>query len=62
MHISRCLLVSLRVNVILQEPMTTWRVQKLGTSTESVGFGDPSGVALDQIKGQGREKARLGIP
>ena len=61
-HISKFLLVSLNIGVILQEPKITCKVQKLGAITDGPGLGDGNGMTLVQIKGQGREKARTGIP
>ena len=61
MYISRFLLVSLSIDAILQETTIHRRRQKLSTMTTNLGLGDPYGATLGRIKGQGGEKARLGI-
>jgi len=58
---SRFLLVSLNIDAILQEPTIHRRRQKLNSMTDGLGLGDAYGVTLDRIKGQGGEKARLGM-
>ena len=60
-HISRFLLVSLNIDAILQETTIHRRRQKLGVMTDGLGLGDVYGAALGRIKGQGGEKARLGL-
>jgi len=58
---SRFLLVSLNIDAILQEPTIHRRRQKLNSMTDGLGLGDAYGATLDRIKGQGGEKARLGM-
>ena len=60
-YISRFLLVSLNIDAILQETTIHRRRQKLNTMTDGLGLGDAYGATLDRIKGQGGEKARLGM-
>jgi len=57
----RFLLVSLNIDVILQETTIHRRRQKLNAMTDGLGLGDAYGATLDRIKGQGGEKARLGM-
>ena len=58
---SRFLLVSMNIDAILQETTIHRRRQKLNAMTHSLGLGDVYGETLDRIKGQGGEKARLGV-
>jgi len=58
---SRFLLVSLNIDAILQEPTIHRRRQKLNSMTDGLGLGDAYSATLDRIKGQGGEKARLGM-
>jgi len=60
-HISRFLLVALNIDAILQETTIHRRRQKLNTMTDGLGLGDAYGATLGRIKGQGGEKARLGM-
>ena len=60
-NISRFLLVSLTIDAILQETTIHRRRQKLSSMTEGLGLGDAYGTMLDRIKGQSREKAKLGM-
>jgi len=60
-YISRFLLVSLNIEAILQEPTISRRRQKLNTMTDGLGLGGAYGGTLSRIKGQGGEKARLGM-
>ena len=60
-YTSRFLLVSLNVDAILQEVTIHCRRQKLNAMTDGLGLGDAYGATLDRVKGQGGEKARLGI-
>src|ERR1700761_3723587 len=60
-YICRFLLVSLNIDAILQETTIHRRRQKLNAMTDGMGLGDAYGATLDRIKGQGGEKARLGI-
>ena len=55
------MLVSLNIDAILQETTIHRRRQKLNAMTDGLGLGDAYGATLDQIKGQGGEKARLGM-
>jgi len=57
----RFLLVSLNIDAILQETTIHRRRQKLSSITEGLGLGDAYGATLGRIKGQGGEKARLGM-
>ena len=59
--ILRFLLVSLNIDAILQETTIHRRRQKLNAITEGLGLGDGYNATLGRIKGQGGEKARLGI-
>ena len=61
-HISRFFLVSLSIDMILQEPTITWTVQVLSAITDGIGLGDTNDGTLGLIKGQGMESARLSIP
>jgi len=58
---SRFLLVSLNIDAVLQEPTIHRRRQRLNSMTDGLGLGDAYGATLDRIKGQGGEKARLGM-
>ena len=58
---SRFLLVSLNIDAILQETTIHRRRRKLNAMTDGLGLGDAYGATLDRIKGQGGEKARLGM-
>ena len=58
---SRFLLVSMNIDAILQEPTIHRRRQKLNSMTDGLGLGDAYGATLDRIKGQGGEKAGLGM-
>jgi len=58
---SRFLLVSLNIDAILQETTIHRRRQRLNSMTDGLGLGDAYGATLDRIKGQGGEKARLGM-
>jgi len=58
---SRFLLVSLNIDAILQEPTIHRRRQKLNLIADGLGLGDAYGATLDRIRGQGGEKARLGM-
>jgi len=60
-YISRFLLVSLNIDAILQETTIHRRRQKLSAITDGLGLEDAYGATLGRIKGQGGEKARLGI-
>jgi len=60
-YISRFLLVSLNVDAILKETTIHRRRQKLSTMTDGLGLGDAYGSTLNRIKGQGGEKAKLGM-
>ena len=57
----RFLLVSLNIDAVLQETTIHRRRQKLNAMTGGLGLGDAYGATLDRIKGQGGERARLGI-
>ena len=57
----RFLLVALNIEAILQETTIHRRRQKLNTMTHGLGLGDAYGATLDRIKGQGGDKARLGM-
>ena len=58
---SRFLLVSINIDAILQEPTIHRRRKKLNAMTDGLGLGDAYGATLDRVKGQGGEKARLGM-
>ena len=60
-YISRFLLVSLNIDAILQETTISRRRQKLNAMTKGLGLGGAYGETLNRIKGQGGEKARLGM-
>ena len=60
-YISRFLLVSLNIDAVLQETTIHRRRQKLNAMTDGLGLGDAYGATLDRIKGQGGDKAKLGI-
>jgi len=60
-YTSRFLLVSLNIDAILQEPTIHRRRQKLNLIADGLGLGDAYGATLDRIRGQGGEKARLGM-
>ena len=60
-YLSRFLLVSLNIDAILQEPTIHLRRQKLSAITDVSGLGGSYSATLDRIKGQGGEKARLGM-
>jgi len=55
------LLVSLSIGAILQETTIHRRRQKLRAMTDGLGLGDAYGATLGRIKGQGGEKARVGM-
>ena len=55
------MLVSLNIDAILQETTIHRRRQKLSAMTDGLGLGDAYGATLSRIKGQGGEKARLGM-
>ena len=59
--ISRFLLISLTMDVILAEPTAYGRRQRLRAMTEGLDLKGVYGVTLERIKEQGGEKARLGI-
>ena len=58
---SRFLLVSLSIGAVLQETTIHRRRQKLSAMANGLGLGDAYSATLSRIKGQGGEKARLGI-
>ena len=60
-YTSRFLLVSLNIDVILQETTIYRRRQKLNAMTDGLGLGDAYGATLGRIKGQGGERSRLGM-
>ena len=60
-YINRFLLVSLNIDAVLQETTVHRRRQKLSAMTDGLGLGDAYGATLGRIKGQGGEKARLGM-
>ena len=60
-YMSRFLLVSLNIDAILQETTIHRKRQRLNAMTDGLGLGDAYGATLDRIKGQGGEKARLGM-
>ena len=60
-YMSRFLLVSLNIDAVLRETTIHRRRQKLSTMTDGLGLGDAYGATLGRIKGQGGEKARLGM-
>ena len=60
-YIFRFLLVSLNIDAILQETTIHRRRQKLSAMTDGLGLGDAYGATFGRIKGQGGEKARLGM-
>ena len=60
-YISRFLLVSLNIDAILRETTIHRRRQKLSAITDGLELGDAYGATLGRIKGQGEEKARLGM-
>jgi len=51
----------MNIDAILQETTIHRRRQKLHSMTGGLGLGDAYGATLDRIKGQGGEKARLGM-
>ena len=51
----------MNIDAILQEPTIHRRRQRLNVMTDGLGLGDAYGATLDRIKGQGGEKARLGM-
>ena len=51
----------MNIDAILQEPTISRRRQKLGAMTDGLGLGDAYDATLGRIKGQGGEKARLGM-
>ena len=53
--------MSLNIDAVLQEPTIHRRRQKLRAVTDSLRLGDAYGTTLGRIKGQGGEKARLGM-
>ena len=58
---SRFLLASLSIDAILQETTIHRRRQKLRAMTDGLGLEDAYGATLGRIKGQGGERARLGM-
>ena len=60
-YISRFLLVRLNIDAVLQETTIHRRRQKLSAMTHGLRLGDAYEATLSRIKGQGGEKARLGI-
>jgi len=60
-YTSRFLLVSLNIDAVLEETTIHRRRQKLNAMTDGLGLGDAYGATLGRIKGQGGEKARLGM-
>ena len=60
-YISRFLLVSLNIDAVLQETTIHRRRQKLSTMADGLGLGGAYDATLGRIRGQGREKARLGM-
>ena len=60
-YTSRFLLVSLNIDAILQEITIHRRRQKLNAMTDGLGLGDAYSATLGRVKGQGGEKARLGM-
>ena len=58
---SRFLLASLSIDAILQETTIHRRRQKLRTMTDGLGLEDAYSATLVRIKGQGGERARLGL-
>jgi len=60
-YMSRFLLVSLNIDAILQEPTIYRRRRKLERMTDGLGLESAYGATLGRIKGQGEEKARLGM-
>ena len=57
----RFLLVSLNIDAILQETTIYRRRQRLSAMADGLGLGEAYGATLDRVKGQGGEKARLGM-
>ena len=57
----RFLLVSLNIDAVLQETTIHRRRQKLSAMTDGLGLGGAYDATLGRIKGQGGEKARLGM-
>ena len=57
----RFLLVKLNIDAVLRETTVHRRRQKLGAITDGLGLGDAYGVTLGRVKGQGEERARLGM-
>jgi len=53
--------VSLNIDAVLQETTIYRRRQKLNAMANGLGLGDAYGATLGRIKGQGGEKARLGM-
>jgi len=60
-YIFRFLLVSLNIDAVLQETTIHRRRQKLSAMTDGLGLGDAYEATLGRIRGQGGEKARLGM-
>ena len=58
---SRFLLVSLNIDAVLQETTIHRRRQKLSAMANGLGLGGAYSATLGRIKGQGGEKARLGL-
>ena len=58
---SRFLLVSLNIDAILQESTIHRRRQTLSATTDGLGLKSAYGEALDRIKQQGGDRARLGM-
>jgi len=58
---SRFLLISITMDAILGETTAESRPQRLRTITEGLDLKDVYGAALERIKEQGGEKARLGM-
>ena len=60
-YISRFLLVRLNIDAVLQETTIHRRRQMLSAMTHGLGLGDAYDATLGRIKGQGGDKAKLGI-
>ena len=61
MEVSRFLLVSLTMYAILEQTTAHGRRRKLRVITEGLDLKDIYGTTLERIKGQGGERARLGM-
>jgi len=59
--VSRFLLVSLNIEMILQETTLHRRREKLDATTDGLGLGDAYGATIGRIKAQNTDRARLGI-